>query len=221
MPPGSMGTSHLPRTSTPRSITSQRIASPAPSSWSGVSITPTPNSRPTRPPAPPLSGRPRWHSSSNTGDLLVGHNFKPLSVTTPSPYRKQPPRTPRCTSSIPLPSPLSRETSSSPAPITPVSIGRQSHLPKASPLAPRVGSPSPAPSWAQQQQNLESSAENDAIPSARSGPPVAKTSVPTPPSSMRTSLLPQPKGRRGRESALGGRVFSGGIDGDSDKRPWR
>ncbi|KAL1993495.1 hypothetical protein VTN49DRAFT_3444 [Thermomyces lanuginosus] len=32
--------------------------------------------------------RPRWNNSANTNDLDVGHNFKPLTLTTPSPYRK-------------------------------------------------------------------------------------------------------------------------------------
>lgn len=34
------------------------------------------------------SSRPRWNGSTNMKDTPIGHNFKPLSLTTPSPYRK-------------------------------------------------------------------------------------------------------------------------------------
>jgi Yeast cortical protein KAR9 len=32
--------------------------------------------------------KPRWNSSTSMNDTLVGHNFKPLTATMPSPYRK-------------------------------------------------------------------------------------------------------------------------------------
>lgn len=32
--------------------------------------------------------RPRWNSSTNLKDTPLGHNYKPLSLTTPSPYKK-------------------------------------------------------------------------------------------------------------------------------------
>lgn len=79
------------------------------------------------PPVPPRSvsrtevhtearpSKPRWNSSTKTGDSPIGHNFTPLSATTPSPYRKQPPlRNQRSfssglsTTSTSVPSPLSR-----------------------------------------------------------------------------------------------------------------
>ncbi|KAK2766261.1 hypothetical protein FQN54_007778 [Arachnomyces sp. PD_36] len=87
-----------------------------------VSNTPTPSFRCQPPPESnnPADKRPRWNGSANTSDLIVGHHFRPLSATSPSPHRKPAPtgsRTPRSSSSsIPLPSPLSREASSSPAP---------------------------------------------------------------------------------------------------------
>ncbi|KAI0385772.1 KAR9-domain-containing protein [Hypomontagnella monticulosa] len=68
--------------------------------------------------------RPRWNASTNTNDSDVGHNFKPLTLTTPSPYAKTPTSI-RSTSSLahnsgnsklPLRSPLGRASSSSPAP---------------------------------------------------------------------------------------------------------
>ncbi|OBT95698.1 hypothetical protein VE01_06537 [Pseudogymnoascus verrucosus] len=35
-----------------------------------------------------MAGRPRWNSSVKTEDGLTGHNFKPLSAGTPSPYAR-------------------------------------------------------------------------------------------------------------------------------------
>ncbi|KAL2260748.1 hypothetical protein VTK26DRAFT_5154 [Humicola hyalothermophila] len=52
------------------------------------SATPTGN-RSSRP-ASSLATRPRWNSSVNTSDIDTGHNFKPLTLTTPSPYAKKP-----------------------------------------------------------------------------------------------------------------------------------
>jgi hypothetical protein len=316
MPPGSTGSSHLPRmNSTPRAVTTASHGLPSPSASSnGQTDTPRPSSRLQRPSATPVSNRPRWNSSPNTKDLLVGHNFKPLSQTTPSPYRKSPPnaiRTPRSASSysgLPLPSPLSRETSSSPAPSVPSSTStstrRQSHIPSSSPLAPRIASPSPARAWAQQQAKLESSAAtarptatfssrrssigpppkgmsmplptpfsiNEALESSsqktaspddygsspsirpksmaipkpapipmyngaaewsqsqqenqRPGPTLTQSQPqPTSRSAKRMSMLPQPKGRGGRESAMDGRIKSGswmGLGkGEGDRPVWR
>jgi hypothetical protein len=70
--------------------------------------------------------KPRWNSSVNMNDTVVGHNFKPLTLTTPSPYRKSGDRPPSSlrslssmgnTSNLPVRSPLSR-SALSPAPTT-------------------------------------------------------------------------------------------------------
>lgn len=78
----------------------------------------------TQRPGSSLGHRPRWNGSVNTSDIDVGHNFKPLSLTTPSPYAKTTPLTQRSTSSLTpssggsrlpqLRSPLSRAFSESP-----------------------------------------------------------------------------------------------------------
>ncbi|KAF8475536.1 karyogamy protein [Kalaharituber pfeilii] len=97
------------------SPTSSRGASPSPNSQRiSVYHIPSPaNSR--RPSAASvrstssLDNRPRWNISVNTNDLDTGHNFKPLSLTTPSEYRKLPRgtlSTPGTQTRIPLPSPL-------------------------------------------------------------------------------------------------------------------
>ena len=87
------------------------------------STTPTPNRGPR--PSSTLANRPRWNSSTNTSDLDTGHNFKPLTLTTPSPYAKKPPvparsvsaNTPSSTSRLhAFRSPLARAASTSPIP---------------------------------------------------------------------------------------------------------
>ncbi|ROW10835.1 hypothetical protein VPNG_05327 [Cytospora leucostoma] len=42
-------------------------------------------------PASTLAHRPRWNGSTNTSNIDTGHNFKPLTLTTPSPYAKTTP----------------------------------------------------------------------------------------------------------------------------------
>lgn len=67
--------------------------------------------------------KPRWNSSTNMRDTVVGHNFKPLTLTTPSPFRRESktPQSVRSTSSqssIPVRSPLGRTATCSPSPST-------------------------------------------------------------------------------------------------------
>lgn len=53
-----------------------------------------------------LDNRPKWNISVNTNGLDTGHNFKPLSLTTPSEHMKTPrSNTPGIQTRIPLPSP--------------------------------------------------------------------------------------------------------------------
>lgn len=91
------------------------LASPTPSKTS-MAATPTPASRRASrsSQASTIPNRPRWNASTNLKDLDTGHNFKP----TPSTSRKTsaPSRTPRPSSTIPLPSPFRRDMSASPAP---------------------------------------------------------------------------------------------------------
>ncbi|KAI1390304.1 KAR9-domain-containing protein [Hypoxylon trugodes] len=100
------GTSSL--TTPPRSGTATPLATRLPRSTSSVA-----------------DNRPRWNSSTNTNDSDVGHNFKPLTLTTPSPYAKKTPTSIRSNSSLtpasggsklPLRSGLARASSSSPIP---------------------------------------------------------------------------------------------------------
>lgn len=105
------------------------------------------------------TSRPRWNGSTNMNDTPLGHNFKPLSATLPSPYKKtltppsQPPRTLRSVSShsaIPRPSPLSRNSAMSPPPgkiVRPASTtpAAQAAATALNNAAKRAGSSAPSP----------------------------------------------------------------------------
>ncbi|TQB76459.1 hypothetical protein MPDQ_007867 [Monascus purpureus] len=188
-----------------------------------------------------LNNRPRWNSSTNTRDLDVGHNFKPLSATTPSPYARSPsvPRRPMSTADFR--GSFSRESSRSPAPMAARPASRVS-----SRLAPRTPSrgvsPSPArsildppPYSKRRQQSGESDMLNvprmrqsyaGASPFSRStgstgrgpeisSPPKARPGTALGHSHRRISLLPQPKARSGRDTSSGSRSK---LD---ERPPWR
>jgi hypothetical protein len=156
--------------------------------------------------------KPRWNSSVNLNDTVIGHNFRPLTLTTPSPYRKgqeTPPRSLRSgssQSSIPVRSPLSRSSALSPPPstrtgsTTPAQGRRMLASPMQSPATPAKGKlpmratpRSSTPASARQ----ASIAEEDAESGAHEESPIARR-VARPPSvanSRRSSLLPTPKQR--------------------------
>ncbi|OJD13541.1 hypothetical protein ACJ73_09191, partial [Blastomyces percursus] len=79
------------RSSIPRTTSSSsHLTPPSPrhSTLSPSPSTPRPGSRNSYGKPNFTSTKPRWNNSPNTNDLVVGHNFKPLSLTTPSPHRK-------------------------------------------------------------------------------------------------------------------------------------
>ncbi|KAF3091429.1 hypothetical protein TWF569_001102 [Orbilia oligospora] len=113
--PASRRLSVLPVLNTPKPP-NPSILSPTTSRGSSPSLTSrrlsyqTPPNRPTlsRKPSNPGSndGRPRWNGSTNTSGNGFGHNFKPITVTQPSPYRMD--------TGIPSPSKLPRSGDMSP-----------------------------------------------------------------------------------------------------------
>ncbi|EEQ87642.1 hypothetical protein RJZ56_004300 [Blastomyces dermatitidis] len=125
------------RSSIPRTTSSSsHLTPPSPrlSTLSPSPSTPRPGSRNSFGKPNPTCTKPRWNNSPNTNDLVVGHNFKPLSLTTPSPHRKLTiPTSSRF--SLPIPSPLSRESSASPAP--------SSYRPSSRLTGSRLTSPAP------------------------------------------------------------------------------
>lgn len=175
--------------------------------------------------------KPRWNASVNMNDTVVGHNFKPLSATTPSPHRKTPStrsaRNLSNQSAIPVRSPLSRSTTSPPPTSGPPSSTTPAQRPNAGKRASTIGAPSTPsrPSGIRapgSSSNL--SVSTTASQSGRRGvtplpeendneeeSPTARTKPMRPGSGMagrRNSQLPQPKTRAvsgsGRESRIGG-----------------
>ncbi|KAI0483258.1 KAR9-domain-containing protein [Xylariaceae sp. FL0804] len=180
--------------------------------------------------------KPRWNGSVNTRNSDVGHNFRPLSLTTPSPYAKRTQTSVRSVSALtpasresklPLRSPLSRGGSASPIPEdTPSKRNASSRLS----FRERLSAASPGP-YAQQtlakpRQRLTTQASTSALNPRRVSlqvpRPQDETTTEQPKravSSMatatprRTSMLPQPKAREtpattGRKSAAGTRAPS-------------
>jgi hypothetical protein len=171
---------------------------------------------PTRSPMTPTSDRPavkpRWNSSTNMRDTVVGHNFVPLTLTTPSPYGKgaESPRSIRSVSSqssIPVRSPLSRSSAVSPPPSRPTSrapaqqVARQSLAsPMQSPATPAKGK---LPLQSTPRSSMSAStrqvviAEGDDDNANNGESPVARRSSrpPSAANSRRSSMLPTPKQR--------------------------
>ncbi|KAI0426444.1 KAR9-domain-containing protein [Xylaria sp. FL1042] len=186
--------------------------------------------------------RPRWNSSTNTRDSDVGHNFKPLTLTTPSPYSKGSPTPVRSVSALspgshesklPLRSPLSRGTSASPAPDR-TSSKINTHSPLS--FRERIAAASPGQNVPQTiavpKPRLASKASASVLdnrrasfqpPRPQGGPADTKQrSVSSLATARRTSLLPVPKTSNtstGRLSATGSRKSNNGTE---DGKPrWR
>ncbi|TVY83329.1 hypothetical protein LSUE1_G001750 [Lachnellula suecica] len=210
-------------------------ASPSPVSRQ-ASATPTGNRLPQPTGNSSQDGRPRWNASVNTKDTIIGHNFKPLSLTTPSPHARTPPTLHPSRSSysqeskIPLRSPLGRENTSSPIPeITPsrTSASRlafrdrisspgpyaQQTLAKSSPpIRPRHLTTQSSMSSITNSANRRASFQPRASdPTALGSSPLSKRPSSSLASNRRTSLLPQPRGRTG--SSVTGRGSPNAIAG--------
>ncbi|KAI0447451.1 KAR9-domain-containing protein [Xylaria telfairii] len=191
-----------------------------------------------------VDNRPRWNRSTNTQNSDVGHNFKPLTLTTPSPYTKRTPTPVRSVSALtpgsqesklPLRSPLARGTSASPAPDTPPSRpsthSRLSFRERIAATAPGGPNSPHAPQMlVAPKQRLTSKASTSTLDNRRASfqPPRAQgrpfdtkqRSVSSMAASRRISQLPLPKPSNtstGRVSAAGSRISNNG----DDKPRWR
>lgn len=86
------------------------------------------------------NSRPRWNSSTNLDGTPLGHGFKPLSLTTPSPYRNgsltPSQRAPRSSlSPFPQPSPLGQSVSNTMLAVRPPSALASNRSPSTVPRA--------------------------------------------------------------------------------------
>ncbi|KAK6503274.1 hypothetical protein TWF481_008303 [Arthrobotrys musiformis] len=151
--PASRRLSVLPVLNTPKPPNPSML-SPTTSRGSSPSLTSRRLSYQTPPTHPTLSrkssnsgsndGRPRWNGSTNTAGNGFGHNFKPLCVTQPSPYRRE--------SGIPSPS---------------VSGGKQ--LPRPGDVSPLSTRPTPSSSRKYPPTSMRSQPSHDSIGSVGSG----------------------------------------------------
>jgi hypothetical protein len=166
-------------------------------------------------PGSTVGGRPRWNTSTNTNFVDTGHNFKPLSLTTPSQYKRTP-MTQRSASSITptssgskLPtfrSPLTRESSASPMPEDTPSRPSGSRMS----FRDRIGSPGPYSQQALSKPRLATQASMSALGNRRASLQPAQPkengeesqSQPSRPASSlassarRISMLPQPRSKK-------------------------
>ncbi|KAK2600282.1 hypothetical protein QQS21_005001 [Conoideocrella luteorostrata] len=157
--------------------------------------------------------RPGWNGSTNTSDLDTGHHFKPLSLTTPSPYSKITPNTQRSVSALTpssasrlptLRGGFSRAASESPKVDDTPSRGGHSRLS----FRERLTSPGPYSQQALSKPRLTAQSSMSALSSKRrvslqpsgSEADAEENQLPRPASSLasshrRTSLLPHLKGK--------------------------
>ncbi|KAK0731564.1 cortical protein KAR9-domain-containing protein [Lasiosphaeris hirsuta] len=229
--PSNRRQSALPAPSNPvsRKPLTPRISALSTPSREG-STTPTGNRLPR--PVSTLGSRPRWNGSTNTSDVDTGHNFKPLTLTTPSPYAKKTPTpvrsasalTPSSGSKLPtLRSPLARAATASPVPEESNTPSRLASNPAHLSFRERLTSPGPNLQQALPRPRLLSQASMTGLSNRRaslqspkpleSSPDAAPRPASSLSTSRRTSLLPQPKTRSsvtGRESpqAVAGARFA-------------
>ncbi|KAI1817747.1 KAR9-domain-containing protein [Poronia punctata] len=188
-----------------------------------------------------VDNRPRWNASTNTRDSDIGHNFKPLTLTTPSPYKRSP--TPGRSvsgltpgsggSKLPVRSPLSRGTSASPAlGDTPPKGNGHSRLSFRERIAAASPRPSSPQTLAPPKQRMSARMSTGTFdnrraslqpPRPQAGPEYSmqRSSSSLAPS-RRTSLLPQPQPSSvapGRISAAGSRHSN--STHDDNKPRWR
>lgn len=195
-------------------------------------------------PATTMAQRPKWNAYSNPNNVDTGHNFKPLALTTPSPYAKTTPNPVRSHSSLAAPIGSKLPTMRSPLRAEPSSPSQDTPSKPASKMSFRDRLAAPGPY--SQQTTSKFRPEGPSTRRATLQPPQAN--VPglyqRPASSLattnrRTSLLPQPRFKKedsapGRESPMpstfgsrlglrrGNSTASNDKDKDKDNKPrWR
>lgn len=132
--------SGIPQASANRGSSIPKPVLASPSASKHPPITPTPATRKAPRPQPAPLNRPRWNGSTNTNDLVVGHQFRPVSPTS-SRKASYATRTPRPPST--LPTPFRRDQSASPIPGGVRSTSRVGS--RLALRSPGVTAPSPTP----------------------------------------------------------------------------
>ncbi|KAK8056760.1 cortical protein KAR9-domain-containing protein [Apiospora rasikravindrae] len=225
--------SHITR----RPVTSRvsTLSSPSPSfSTPSRSASATPvgvGSRAPRSTSNAADNRPRWNNGVNTKDSDVGHNFKPLTLTTPSPYAKRsvtPVRSRQSTALTPtsqnskiptLRTPNCRESTGSPnSESTPPRPGgsrmsfRERILSSPGPYAQQTLAARPRLSSQASMSTLSNRRASFHPPRPESQTAETRRSASSMATSRRTSMLPQPSSlKTSTSSAAGGSARPGGL----------
>lgn len=247
----STGRSSLPQAGTGRNLSagqpprSFNRASPSPIPPRQSSATPT--ARLPQRSKTPSDNRPRWNTSTNTSDVLIGHGYKPLGIATPSSTQSnRSTRSNTSVSKIPLRSPLGRGNASSPIikePTTPLgnrpasrTVRRdistpgpysQQTLSANSPPRPRILGTKSSMSNPMGGGNRRSSMQPSYSHEARASSPVVRRPASSLATSRKVSLLPAPRGRNsemaGRDSPAPNRGTSTSTTDSKGnaKKPWR
>ncbi|KAM4059068.1 cortical protein [Hirsutella rhossiliensis] len=232
--PKSKGRSPKPSHSAPLPGGRRRSSLPAPTSAVGrktaprlstIASSPATTSGPlSRTPRPDsaLAHRPRWNGSTNVASIDTGHNFKPMSLTTPSPYARSTPGAQRSASSLSPPSAVTRlptprrnafTRASSESPSVRDTPSRTSHSRHS--FRERLSSPGPYSQQTLAKPRLLTKCSMSALATNRSvslqpsvsDPPPDARSINRPASSLafmprRSSLLPLPKGKKEESSTV-------------------
>jgi len=204
----------------PTSYQSKRKAPRLSTIASSSTVTPVPGG-PTPRPGSTVGHRPPWNGSTNVRTLDTGHNFKPMSLTTPSPYA----RTPSTQRSV---SAVTPSTGGSRLPTFRSSVGRAGSEPPTTGDTPsrtnhsrlsfreRLASPGPYSQQTVSKPRLSTQGTTTSLPTRRhasvqpsGSESTVEDSQPRPASSLasssrRSSLLPMPRGKKegstGRDS---------------------
>ncbi|KAK8049078.1 hypothetical protein PG994_010808 [Apiospora phragmitis] len=222
--------SHIARR--PVSSRVSTLSSPSPSLYTpprSASATPVGiGSRAPRSASNAADNRPRWNNVVNTRDSDVGHNFKPLTLTTPSPYakrsttpvRSQPALTPTSNSKIPtLRTPHGRDSTGSPnSDATPPRPSgsrmsfRERILSSPGPYAQQTLAARPPLNSQASMSTLNNRRASFHPPRPESQTAETRRSASSMATSRRTSMLPQPSSLKTNTSlAAGGGARPGGL----------
>lgn len=169
--------------------------------------------------------RPRWNNVLNPRESDVGHNFKPLTLTTPTPYAKRSPTPVRSgalsptsqNSKIPmLRTPNGREDSASPTPPRPSGSRmsfRERILSSPGPYAQQTLAARPRLNTQASMSNLTNRRASFHPPRPESQAADTRRAASSMATSRRTSMLPQPSSLKTSTSSA-----AGGSGGGSSSR---
>ena len=131
-PSSAQSSPYTPSYARPTSRISQNLSSPAIQARPATRLSSAPTTS-----AAASANKPRWNVSTNMNKTSIGHNFRPMAVTEPSPYRKTVTR-------VKYTPPGASRQQSSLSPMTPTSMHSRRTSANYSAASSVIGSPSPS-----------------------------------------------------------------------------